>query len=334
MNKEMSKEDIVLEYMIKGNRCIAEENYAEAIDVLTKVIELEPDNYNAYANRGNAKAKIGNPKEGLKDYIKAIMIEPNDGLTYYNAGCLVFRYLHGSGEYFFSKAIELDPDNPERYLLRGLMLYHFRLYEYAIDDFSKCIELNPEDEQAYSLRGDCYMNLEDYDSAIADFKVIIDKNDVSGYKKIGEIKQKQGLLREALTYYYKALEYEPDNTSLIKEIADINFELHEYEETIRYCDKRLEINPLDIKAYWEKGCCNKELGNYREAIADIDKAILYGLKNYEYHLKQGDCYYILQDYEKAKLSYQKADELEPDNETINNSLSLADYMIKEKSNAE
>ena len=57
-----------------------------AIQDYNKAIELNPNFALAYYNRGLAKHKLGEHKEAIQDYNKAIEIDPNLGLAYLNRG--------------------------------------------------------------------------------------------------------------------------------------------------------------------------------------------------------------------------------------------------------
>ena len=46
-----------------------------------KVIELDPENANAYINRGFSKHNLEDYKGAIEDYTKAIELDPNDALA-------------------------------------------------------------------------------------------------------------------------------------------------------------------------------------------------------------------------------------------------------------
>ena len=89
-------------------------NYIKkAVDAYTKAIELNPKFAEAYNDRGVAYADLGNPTRAIKDYNKAIQLNPhalpynNRGVTYSKLG----NYQQAIND--FNKAIELDPQYAE-----------------------------------------------------------------------------------------------------------------------------------------------------------------------------------------------------------------------------
>uniref|UniRef100_UPI00258A1BFB tetratricopeptide repeat protein n=1 Tax=uncultured Brachyspira sp. TaxID=221953 RepID=UPI00258A1BFB len=52
--------------------------YEEAIEDFDKAIKLNPDNTDAYNNRGFTKENLGLYEEAFKDYKKALELDPNN----------------------------------------------------------------------------------------------------------------------------------------------------------------------------------------------------------------------------------------------------------------
>ena len=97
-------------------------NYQGAILDYTKAIEIDPNNANAFVNRGIAK---GDSKKGfldaISDFSKAIAIDPKYAPAYYNRGRVKFNmedFLGAISDY--SKAIENNPKYTDAYVYRGV----------------------------------------------------------------------------------------------------------------------------------------------------------------------------------------------------------------------
>jgi hypothetical protein len=74
----------------------------------------------------------------------------------------------------YTKAIKLDPQNVDYYVNRGIAYLNMKEYDLAIADFDKAIELDPKNEVAYANRGCAYANKGGFyiNLAIADFNMI------------------------------------------------------------------------------------------------------------------------------------------------------------------
>lgn len=90
---------------------------AKAVEYLNNAIKLKQDNASYYNKRGLAYYHLGNNKNAIEDYSKAIRLKPDFSLAYYNRGCV---YIKDPGQYQkaiedFKKAIKLKPDYTEAY---------------------------------------------------------------------------------------------------------------------------------------------------------------------------------------------------------------------------
>jgi tetratricopeptide (TPR) repeat protein len=97
----------------------------------------------------------------------------------------------------FSRAIELDPQNPSTYSARGFVYFNKGEHERAIKDFTKAIELLPNAgalrvSTNYQMRGLAYEKMHNADLAIADFRRALEINP-------GQRGSKEGLRRLGAT---------------------------------------------------------------------------------------------------------------------------------------
>ena len=113
------------------------------------------------------------------------------GDDYFNLG--VFQAKQGNYEksiYFFSKAIEKNPNDAEAYYSRAYSQQKIGGKERnVISDYSKSLELHPNDYEAYMNRGVAYVKIRQYTEAISDYKKSIEiKSDYSiVYENLGNV---------------------------------------------------------------------------------------------------------------------------------------------------
>ena len=63
-----------------------EQDFSVAVNYYNKAIELDPEHYEYYFNRGVAKANNKNFAEAVKDYDKCIELNPDYTEAYYSRG--------------------------------------------------------------------------------------------------------------------------------------------------------------------------------------------------------------------------------------------------------
>jgi tetratricopeptide (TPR) repeat protein len=150
-----------------GMRASIEGRLHDAIALLSEAIQLDDQfrqgDVTLYAQRAFAYQRLGDNVGAIRDYGRAIEMEPpvNQAQYLFHRG-MCFTALGGHEEHAvndFSRAIALSPDQPGPYHLRG-KLYATDLGRYpeAIADFDCLLTMHPVAE-AYQLRGYAKLNL-------------------------------------------------------------------------------------------------------------------------------------------------------------------------------
>src|SRR4030042_3305654 len=148
------------EYIERGNVVFDKGKYDEAIREYSKAIELDPDNAVAWNNRGLAYLYKEQYDLAIADYVKAIELDPWSVMAYAGRGNAYF----GQGYYdlaiaYYNKTIELDPEYAAAWNNRGLAYVKKGQYDLAIADYSKAIELDPGYAAAWNNKGVALQNL-------------------------------------------------------------------------------------------------------------------------------------------------------------------------------
>jgi len=157
----------------EGNQYLLQGEFEQAIAAYQKAIELNPNDTEAYLNRGQAYA-IGSGQYDLAiaDYNKVIKINPRDAQAYFKRG----KVYKQKGEFDraisdYSKAIELNPNYAEAYTNRGVIYGRDKgQFDLAISDFNKAIEVNPQLLEAYLNKASACENSGQTEEAINAYK--------------------------------------------------------------------------------------------------------------------------------------------------------------------
>ena len=140
-----------------NNRGIARDmlfQHVAAISDYDAAIHLKPDYLAAYSNRGIAKARLGRYEDAIKDYDKVIEKNKNFLAAYGNRGRAkeaIGKYVDAMSDY--NTVIRFRPDDAIAYYNRGNLQFKLKKYEDAISDYDKSILLQPKYINAYYSRG-------------------------------------------------------------------------------------------------------------------------------------------------------------------------------------
>lgn len=296
------------------NACAIEKinlmEYEAALNEITKIIRIHPNESVAYLDRGLIK------NDFLKDYMGAI----DD----------------------FNKAIEIDSLNIDAYYLRGISRYSLKKYKEALSDFIKVTTLEAENADVYYYKGLAEVALNDFTNALTDYTtaitirpdhakafgtralilamqqhnylparndcnqaIAIDPDDPSNYYTRGWIKAELSDFKGAIEDYCQAIKIDPRYDRMYDTTAAMKHRLKDYSEALRYYFKTV-MNEKTDTAYFRKGILNMYLQNYKPAINDFDKTLSLNPDNAEAYYKRGYSKAHLHDYEGAIADYSSA----------------------------
>ena len=136
--KRVAREKLALVYFNRGTTYSKLKQHEKAIKDYNKALKLNPNLVDAYNNRGNAYSDLKQHKKAIEDY---------------------------------NKVIERNPKYAEAHYNRGVVYFRLKQHKKAIEDYNKVIELNPKYAKAYANCGISYLQTnENLDIAIEDFK--------------------------------------------------------------------------------------------------------------------------------------------------------------------
>lgn len=149
----------------------------EAIKDFDKALEIDPEYYAVYVNRGNSKLAINDMEGALKDLNFAIKKIPDLPVAWNSRA----KIKGLQGDYYaaladINKAIELDPFFVEAYNNRANAKSALNDKQGALLDYNKAISLNPHFDQLYVNRGINKVEMGDYNGAVQDFNKALKLN--------------------------------------------------------------------------------------------------------------------------------------------------------------
>ena len=211
----------------------------------------------SYNSDGDKKSKLKDYQGAISDYTKAIDIDPNYSIAYFNRGFVKSKlkdYYGAISDY--NKAIEHNPNHRNSYINRGIAKGNLKDYYGAISDYNKAIEIDPNYSISYTNRGVSKVNLKDYQGAISDYTraIEIDPNYSIAYFNRGVVKSKLKDYYGAISDYNKAIEHNPNhrNSYINRGIAKEN--IGDLEGACLDWQKAANIGHKDAKIWVEKQC--------------------------------------------------------------------------------
>lgn len=122
-----------------------------------------------FVHLGNVAGHEQKYKDAIRNYTKAIALDPDLANAFYNRGYVYIemkKYKKAISD--LDKAIELNPKYAPAYHLRGIVFFYRKMYGHAISDYNDAIQLDPDNKRYYTSRMSVYFKLGDADKAWKD----------------------------------------------------------------------------------------------------------------------------------------------------------------------
>ena len=299
---------------INGNNDEAQQNFEKALKVYNEAIRRAPNSIDAYILRADFyKDCLGDFDKALADYDTAIKINPKNPESYKaraTAHSEMKRFAEAVKDY--EAALKIDSKNFRGldYSKLGDAYKGTRNYSKALDSYTKAIKIDESPAYAYSNRATLYFELGQFDKAIDDCdkgikaaeadedefwtmslthlkekilrgKDISTKYDKSTPKDINSLMERgRAFAREwnctlAAEYFTKVLALDPIYQDAYFERGKMYLLDQIYDAALDDCNKLIELNPEydEGLAYNLRGCVYENLGQYEKALADFNKAL-------------------------------------------------------------
>lgn len=148
---------------------------ASAAASFERVLRLQPNYAEAWANLGVIYRKQDKLEEGLAALAKAIALNPNKPLSHFTSG----NILADLGRYaeavlYYQKAIDIQPDLVSAHINLGSVFHQLERWDDAAASFRRAMALEPTDAQSYlhlvnplGIQGDLKVAIDCMEKALA-----------------------------------------------------------------------------------------------------------------------------------------------------------------------
>ncbi len=288
-------------------------NFNETKKLLVEANKQEPKNISVLNNLGTVCRELGETKNAVDYFKKAIEIDPNNANSYYNLGAIHYDVKKfKEAKTLLEKTVELQPNFALPHFVLGNLHADLKDYENAISNYNKAIKINKKLAAAYNNLGLVYRNINNFEGAIRSYEnAIAAKVDhVNAYHNLALVLKDVGKFKSAIQAHEKAIKYEPENlmhhyylSDLKKNILDIdfknkigkiiskknsrkinvaygNFLLAKYEQKIKNYEKELDYLSEGHKNFFESKKTKFELlvqYTFRDMLQISDDAKVEGL---------------------------------------------------------
>ncbi len=301
-----------------------QENFKEGIEFFIEQIQKDSNLIQNWFALGDIFQQNGDTLKAIETYEGMKKLFPDDMRARVAIGRLYLdKKDHKAALNEFKKIQEKDPEEYSGWLWQGITLIQMDSLDSAVENLQKALELSPNNPLGNYYLGVLYIQQERPAEAIPYLKntLIFNSNWIPALISLANSYESIQQYSIADSLYKRILKIDPDNATVLNNYGySLSIRGDQLDKALSMAKKAIKISPengsfLDTMGWilFKKGC-------YQEALDYLEKAFSKRNNSAEVADHLGDVYKKLGMNAKAKISWEKALELDPNNSIIRNKL--------------
>jgi tetratricopeptide (TPR) repeat protein len=291
--------------LTQAEAAIEKRDYESAEPLLKKVVDTDPNNFQAWFDLGFVYNAQGNAPDSIAAYRKSVAAKPDVFESNLNLGLMLAKTGQPDAEQFLRAATTLKPTAhvDEGHARAWLSLAH--------------VVENTKPEDA----------IEAYKQAAA-----LEPKDLEPHLSAGQLLEKENRFADAEQEYKQALAIDPDSYDALTAIANLYLREQRFVDGEHVLDKIIALHPEDVSARLQLGRTLLILEKYDDAIADLQAAQKIDPANSNVLSDLGWLYLQSKKYDQAEALYRSMLAAHPDNAQLHQYLGVA--LLKQRKYAD
>jgi tetratricopeptide (TPR) repeat protein len=337
---------------------------AQAQRLFQKVVELDPDNAEAWMMTGVLHAQDGANDQARACLDRALRIDPDYADPYLhlarlalgagNAGAAL-EYAHkavacdadyteawqflaelsartgdsAGAERAYRRLLALEPGRADIHNRLAAVLSARNRFDEALRACDEALRLDPANPAIFANRGNVHFRLGDMPAAIESFRRALELSpDFTGARlNLGNALREKGDLHEAADCYRRLLQDNPAFHEARLSLGECHLKTGEFEQALACYDTVLSAAPDHPVALLNKGFALSHLARLPEALGVLQRLVQVDARHADGWFNRGLVEKRLGLFEDALDSFHKTLSLSPDNPDIRMSLALLELSL-------
>jgi len=305
-----------LQGLMNEARLLQGRNPAAASQLCRKILQADPEHFDALLLLGRCCYQLGQLNEALATMQQALMIRPDDPVCIQARGSLLIetgRFADAAA--LFDRALALRPDAVPFLFNAALALTMLGRVEEALADYDRAIVLRPDFLEAWLGRGNLLRQMGHFDQALGNFDKVVERepHNAVGHYARGLLLAEMNRTEEALQEIEKVLELSPGHDGAVLDRGRLLRKLGHHAAALQVVDTALSRDGNSASGWNVRGTILMDLGRQAEALAAYSRAISLDAAHTDALLNRG----LLQwtqwrRYDEAVIDLERAVALTPD----------------------
>ena len=182
------------------------------LENLNKALELNPDFYSAYYERGLIFYNNGDYTKAKEDFNKVLSLKSSNFEATYNLGIISAKELNMKDAVkYFKKALSMNSQSADAYIQLALVYQADGKLDEAAENYLQGLKIAPYNSLSYLNLGKIYLSKGDYENSIKYLSQaeISNPRDADLYNYLDLANQGMDEFAQAKNYFLKAIEINP-----------------------------------------------------------------------------------------------------------------------------
>jgi tetratricopeptide (TPR) repeat protein len=282
--------------LTQAETAIDKRDYATAEPLLKKVVDADPNNFQAWFDLGFVYNALGNAPDSIAAYRKSVAAKPDVFESNLNLGLMLAKTGQPDAEQFLRAATTLKPtaDVDKGHARAWLSLAH--------------VLENNEPEEAINA----------YKQAAA-----LDAKDPEPHLAAGLLLEKENHFADAEQEYKQALALDPNSSDALTGMANVYMRGQRYAEADPILRKIIAMHPEDVSARMQLARILLVLGKNDDAIAQLQELLKLDPGNSLAQADLGDLYLQSKKYDQAEALFRPMLATHPESAQLHHYLGVA-----------
>lgn len=254
----------------RAHLMISHQQFSQALEVLMRLREREPENTDIAYSLGVALGAVGESKKAIEYFEEAASDGWMLGRIYSNMAEEYYK-LKEYDEALKCYCSALFSDSFDDYTIYNYydVCNELGRFEEAADTLKKFVDQNPYSKEGWYCLGCARRDLTLYELAADAFEyaIAIDKTFVDAYVMLSQVQDLQGNLGEAVTTMLRALEFTDHKDRVYRTVGSLYAREMNLDTAIVYFKKALEENPADADAFAAMAVCYLQMDDLTNALS-------------------------------------------------------------------
>jgi tetratricopeptide (TPR) repeat protein len=281
-----------------------------AIDEYSKAIALNQNYSQAYAQRGEARNRLGDLQGAISDYTKVIELDPKNYSAYFERGYIRNRVGDRKGALADFQIVVNSSNNSSLISFSQPIIRRLQTTDPTVTNQPNLL---PADAVKIASAGDTKSKNKDYQGAIDEYDraIAIAPQYAAAYIGRGQARNGSIDLVGASEDFNRAIALAPSNAAFYIIRGKARFNWSNQEAAMNDFNQAIVLKPKQAEAYFARGEAYTRQFNPPAAIKDYSIAIALDPKHGDAYFYRGEAYFNLGKYQLATNDFSKAISLYP-----------------------